>query len=49
MAIVPSLKDGSGNLSLEATARTYRYLDALEIAENQKATASKNGNKKGAP
>jgi type IV pilus assembly protein PilO len=31
-------------LAMDATARTYRYLDATEIAEQRKATA-----KPGAP
>ena len=34
-------KDATGLLSMEATARTYRYLDAAEIAEQQKAAAAK--------
>jgi type IV pilus assembly protein PilO len=33
-------KDAGGNLSMEATARTYRYLDANEVAEQQKAKAA---------
>ena len=33
-------KDSDGNLSMEATARTYRYLDASELAEQQKAAAA---------
>lgn len=33
-------KEGSGMLAMEATARTYRYLDANEISE-QKAAAAK--------
>jgi type IV pilus assembly protein PilO len=33
-------KDTTGNLVMEATARTYRYLDPGEIAE-QRAAASK--------
>jgi type IV pilus assembly protein PilO len=36
---------GSGNLVMDATARTYRYLDATEIAE-QRAAAAKAGPKK---
>jgi type IV pilus assembly protein PilO len=36
-----SARDSSGNLSMEATARTYRYLDANEVAEQQKAKAEK--------
>ena len=31
----------SGNLIMEATARTYRYLDTTEIAEQRAATAAK--------
>jgi type IV pilus assembly protein PilO len=33
-------RDASGQLAMEATARTYRYLDATEVAE-QKAAAAK--------
>lgn len=32
---------GGGALSMEATARTYRYLDATEIAEQQRVQAAK--------
>jgi len=45
----PSAKDTSGNLIMEATARTYRYLDAEEIQAMKKAaekTAKKPGAKK---
>ena len=39
--VTPSGKEAaSGALSMEATARTYRYLDAAEVAE-QKASAAK--------
>lgn len=34
-------KDASGMLAMETTARTYRYLDPTEVAE-QKAAAAKN-------
>jgi type IV pilus assembly protein PilO len=34
-------KDATGLLSMEATARTYRYLDAIEIAEQKSAAATK--------
>ena len=34
-------RDASGNLIMEATARTYRYLDATEIAEQRQAAAAK--------
>ena len=35
-------KDGPPTLSMEATARTYRYLDATEIAEQRKAVDTRN-------
>ena len=34
-----SPKDGNGNLVMDATARTYRYLDLAELAEVRKAKA----------
>jgi type IV pilus assembly protein PilO len=37
----PSAKDSSGNLAMEATARTYRYLDEAEVAAQKKAAADK--------
>ena len=33
-------RDANGNLAMEATARTYRYLDADEVAERRKAAAA---------
>jgi type IV pilus assembly protein PilO len=39
LAIVPQAKDPSGALAMEATARTYRYLDAAEVAEVKRAAA----------
>jgi type IV pilus assembly protein PilO len=36
-----SARDSSGNLSMEATARTYRYLDPAEVAQQQKAAAER--------
>ena len=46
LSISPALtkdpKDTSGLLSMEATARTYRYLDPNEIAEQRRVTAEKN-------
>ena len=33
-------RDANGNLAMEATARTYRYLDADEVAERKKAVAA---------
>ena len=41
LAITPVPRDTSGLLSMEATARTYRYLDAVEVAAQQKAAADK--------
>lgn len=32
-------KDANGALTMEATARTYRYLDSAEVAEQRKAAA----------
>jgi len=48
VVLAPTGKDASsGNLSMEATARTYRYLDANEVMEQKKnAAKSKNGAKK---
>jgi type IV pilus assembly protein PilO len=34
-------KDANGNLAMEATARTYRYLDAEEVAERRRVEAAK--------
>jgi type IV pilus assembly protein PilO len=40
-------KDNAGNLFMEATARTYRYLDAAEVAEQRnKGKAAKAGEAK---
>jgi type IV pilus assembly protein PilO len=41
-------KDQSGMLTMEATARTYRYLDAAEVEQNKKAAAEKAAKKPGA-
>ena len=44
MSITPiGPRDANGNLAMEATARTYRYLDATEIAEQRKVAAPKPG------
>ena len=40
LAISPVPRDSSGTLQMEAVARTYRYLDAAEVAEQQKAAAA---------
>ncbi len=46
--VVAKDRDGTGMLTMEATARTYRYLDAAEIAAQRKAKtpATKPGAKK---
>jgi type IV pilus assembly protein PilO len=42
LAIGPLVaKDANGLLAMDATARTYRYLDATEVAEQRAATAAK--------
>jgi type IV pilus assembly protein PilO len=48
LAITPmTARDASGLLAMDATARTYRYLDATEVAEQRKAqTAAKPGARK---
>jgi type IV pilus assembly protein PilO len=48
LSITTPPKDTSGALSMEATARTYRYLDASEIADlrKSKADAAAKGAKK---
>ena len=44
MSITPiGPRDANGNLGMEATARTYRYLDATEIAEQRKSSAPQPG------
>jgi type IV pilus assembly protein PilO len=40
LTIAPPPKDSSGNLVMDATARTYRYLDAAEVAEVKRAAAA---------
>ncbi|HEY0954323.1 MAG TPA: type 4a pilus biogenesis protein PilO [Roseateles sp.] len=43
----PTGRDAGGVLSMEATARTYRYLDPAEVAEQKKAASkTKGGGKK---
>ncbi len=47
VSIVPAQsKDLTAGLTMEATARTYRYLDATEIAEQRAAAAKAAGAKK---
>ena len=40
--IIASSKDQNAPLAMEATARTYRYLDAAEVEQMKKAAAEKN-------
>lgn len=46
--LAPNAKDANGPLTMEAIARTYRYLDTAEVAEQKKAAAkdAKSGGKK---
>ncbi|MDE2081855.1 MAG: type 4a pilus biogenesis protein PilO [Burkholderiales bacterium] len=39
LSLTQASKDLNGQLTMDATARTYRYLDAAEIAEQRKAAA----------
>ena len=39
-ATAAAARDSSGHLVMEATARTYRYLDATELADIRKAKAA---------
>ena len=41
-------RDGSGVLAMDATARTYRYLDAAELETMRRAAAARNQKKPGA-
>ena len=40
LSLTPVPKDTTGGLLMEATARTYRYLDDAEIAEVRRAAAA---------
>jgi type IV pilus assembly protein PilO len=40
VVVAPASRDANGALSMEATARTYRYLDASEVADQRKAAAA---------
>lgn len=42
MSIGQIARDANGNLAMEATARTYRYLDATEIDRQRQARAAAN-------
>ena len=41
LSLAPTSKDASGMLSLDTTARTFRYLDSEEIQAQRKATEGK--------
>lgn len=41
LSLVPTAKDASGTLALDATARTFRYLDPEEIQAQRKVTEEK--------
>lgn len=45
VVVAPTGRDAGGALSMEATARTYRYLDATEVAEQRKAAVKAGGKK----
>jgi type IV pilus assembly protein PilO len=46
VTLSPVARDASGTLAMEATARTYRYLDATEVAEQRQAAMKAQGAKK---
>lgn len=45
VVLAPSAREPNAILSMEATARTYRYLDSAEVAEQRKAAAKAGGKK----
>jgi type IV pilus assembly protein PilO len=45
--VASNARDASGTLAMDATARTYRYLDPKEVeAQKAKATKDKKGAKR---
>jgi type IV pilus assembly protein PilO len=46
MNLLVAPRDTSGNLAMDATARTYRYLDAAEVDAQRKSQAARAGAKK---
>ena len=46
LSISPDAKPGSGSLSMEATARTYRYLDPTEVIAARKSVSAPGKDKK---
>ncbi len=46
LSISPDAKPGSGSLSMEATARTYRYLDPTEVIAARKSVGAPGKDKK---
>ena len=47
LAITPASKEASGMLSMDAVARTYRYLDTSELADMRKARQEAEAKAKG--
>ena len=45
--LAPVAKDAAGNLSMDAVARTYRYLDSEELAAARKSRLEADGKAKG--
>ena len=45
--LAPVAKDAAGNLSMDAVARTYRYLDSEELAASRKTRLEAEGKAKG--
>jgi type IV pilus assembly protein PilO len=46
LSLAAAQKDASGNLVMDATARTYRYLDSTEIEAQRKASAPRSAGAK---
>ncbi len=47
LTLTPASKDASGALSMDAVARTYRYLDTSELADTRKARLEAEAKAKG--
>jgi type IV pilus assembly protein PilO len=47
ISIKPESKDMYDNLSLELTAKTYRYLDDAEVAAAEQAKSEENARRRG--
>ena len=46
LALSPAVSGKEGSLSMESTAKTFRYLDAEEVADQRKAKEKSDGSKK---